>query len=65
LNDDGGEAEERRLFYVATTRAKDDLYLCVPAMRRTRDGDAQFYTPSRFVLELPSRLVHVHQGGAY
>ena len=57
LNDGEGDAEERRLFYVATTRAKDELYLCVPALRRSRDGGSQFYTPSRFVTEVPPDLV--------
>jgi DNA helicase-2/ATP-dependent DNA helicase PcrA len=46
------EEEERRLFYVATTRARDHLFLCVPAMRRTRDGGATSYVPSRFVREI-------------
>jgi DNA helicase-2/ATP-dependent DNA helicase PcrA len=57
LRDDGGESEERRLFYVATTRAKDDLYLCAPSLRRTRDGGTQYYQPSRFVREIPRSLV--------
>ncbi|MBN1268548.1 MAG: ATP-dependent helicase [Kiritimatiellae bacterium] len=57
LNDDGGEAEERRLFYVATTRAKDELYLCVPEVRRSRDGDVDYCTPSRFVEEIPADLM--------
>ncbi|MBM4315726.1 MAG: ATP-dependent helicase, partial [Deltaproteobacteria bacterium] len=30
LREPGGEEEERRLFYVAATRAKDHLYLCYP-----------------------------------
>lgn len=62
LNDHEGEAEERRLFYVATTRAKDELYLCVPAIRRTRDGGTQFFTPSRFVLEIPGNLLKEYMG---
>ena len=57
LNDPAGESEERRLFYVATTRAKDELHLCVPALRRSRDGGTQFFMPSRFVTELPPDLV--------
>ncbi len=52
-----GELEERRLFYVAVTRAKDELRLCVPAMRINRDGSPAFYTPSRFVKEIPPKLV--------
>jgi DNA helicase II / ATP-dependent DNA helicase PcrA len=54
---EGGEGEERRLFYVAATRAKDELYLCVPAMRRTRDAGMQFFPTSRFVEELPPGLL--------
>ena len=53
----GGEAEERRLFYVAVTRAKDELCLCVPEVRRTREGGAMYCRPSRFVAELPAGLV--------
>jgi len=57
MNDSEGDSEERRLFYVATTRAKDELYLCVPALRRSRDGDVQYFPPSRFVTDLPPTLV--------
>ena len=47
-----GEAEERRLFYVAATRAADELVMCTPEVRRSRDGGVIFCTPSRFVEEL-------------
>jgi DNA helicase-2/ATP-dependent DNA helicase PcrA len=57
LEEQGGDEEERRLFYVAATRAKDSLYLCVPAARRTKDRGWNFYTPSRFVTEIPPKLV--------
>ncbi|MFH0952912.1 MAG: ATP-dependent helicase [Verrucomicrobiota bacterium] len=57
MNEAGGEGEERRLFYVATTRAKDELFLCLPEVRRTRDGGAMFCTPSRFVAEIPADLL--------
>ncbi|NKB24559.1 MAG: AAA family ATPase [Kiritimatiellae bacterium] len=57
LEDGGGEAEERRLFYVASTRAKDELYLCVPESRRARDGGVIYYSPSRFVKEIPIDLL--------
>ncbi len=50
------DAEERRLFYVAVTRAKDELVLCAPEMRRTRDGGVFFCKPSRFIKELPRGL---------
>ena len=58
MMDDGDVSEERRLFYVATTRARDDLYLCCPRFRRARDGGIQSFMPSRFVTEVPSDLVH-------
>lgn len=58
----GGEEEERRLFYVATTRAEDRLFLCVPQVRRKRDGGVIFYDPSRFVQELPLNLVEMQTG---
>ncbi len=55
--DDAEElAEERRLFYVGLTRAKDQLYLS-HAFRRTIFGDSSVSTPSRFIKELPSKLV--------
>lgn len=47
-----GEEEERRLFYVAVTRAKDELYLCYPIMSHDRWQDAMIMKPSRFVQEL-------------
>jgi DNA helicase-2/ATP-dependent DNA helicase PcrA len=60
INDEasGGVSEERRLFYVATTRAKDHLFLCVPKMRRGRDGEFNYYNPSRFLEEIPSGLLY-------
>jgi len=56
MQETGGEAEERRLFYVASTRAKDALYLMVPRMRRARDGSLAYYSPSRFLGEIPEEL---------
>jgi DNA helicase II / ATP-dependent DNA helicase PcrA len=54
-----GEAEERRLFYVAATRAKDELVLCVPEYRRMRDGGGMFCLASRFIEELPKEAAQV------
>ncbi len=45
--------EERRLFYVACTRAKDELYLCYPLVARDRYRVDIITEPSRFVSELP------------
>jgi len=52
LREDGGEAEERRLFYVAATRAKDHLYLCYPQTDYSRWAGFANLTPSRFIREL-------------
>jgi len=42
--------EERRLFYVAVTRARQDLYLCVPSV--TGYGGGSPMPPSRFLAEI-------------
>ena len=47
----GDIEEERRLFYVAVTRARDELYLCFP-MVNTKGGPAMLMQPSRFITEL-------------
>src|SRR5213080_3767459 len=49
--------EERRLFYVAITRAKDELYLTYPHMRLTGGYGDVFQRPSRFLKEIPNKLV--------
>jgi DNA helicase-2/ATP-dependent DNA helicase PcrA len=36
LRDAEGEEEERRLFYVALTRARDELYVCYPIIESDR-----------------------------
>jgi DNA helicase-2/ATP-dependent DNA helicase PcrA len=47
-----GEEEERRLFYVAVTRARDRLYLCYPRFAADRGGREMIQRPSRFISEL-------------
>jgi DNA helicase-2/ATP-dependent DNA helicase PcrA len=49
--------EERRLFYVAITRARDELYLTYPQMRLTGGYGDVFQRPSRFLQEIPNNLV--------
>jgi len=46
--------EERRLFYVAITRARDELYLTYPHMRLTGGYGDVFQRPSRFLQEIPN-----------
>lgn len=55
---DGGEIameEERRLFYVAMTRAMEKLYITF-AQGRMLFGQVKFNGPSRFVDEIPEKL---------
>ena len=61
LREVGGEDEERRLFYVAVTRAKDELVLTHPIASRARDHTLVQHRRSRFVDELPPE----DDGGLY
>jgi DNA helicase II / ATP-dependent DNA helicase PcrA len=56
--DDDGEEEERRLFYVAITRARNELYLSYPLIRAMpgSTGDVM-QQPSRFLGEIPKELI--------
>src|SRR5476651_2267751 len=55
-----GEEEERRLFYVAITRAKNELYLSYPLIRGGfgQTGNDIFQSPSRFLSEIPRELLN-------
>ena len=57
---DEGEEEERRLFYVAITRAKNELYLSHPLMRAGygSTGMDAMQQPSRFLSEIPRDLLN-------
>ena len=49
--------EERRLFYVALTRARNELYLSYPITRASSTPDGGFFQhPSRFLGEIPEDL---------
>jgi DNA helicase-2/ATP-dependent DNA helicase PcrA len=49
--------EERRLCYVAITRARDELYLSYPHMRLNAGFGDVFQRPSRFLKEIPNELL--------
>jgi DNA helicase-2/ATP-dependent DNA helicase PcrA len=51
------EEEERRLFYVAITRARDELHLSYPLIRAMGPGGYAMQHPSRFLSELPPELL--------
>ena len=55
-----GEEEERRLFYVAITRARNELYLCYPLERASfsKSGGETMQQPSRFLSEIPGDLLN-------
>jgi DNA helicase-2/ATP-dependent DNA helicase PcrA len=57
LKEASGEEEERRLFYVAVTRAKDELYLCYPYFGTGFDNKSIFFKPSRFIQEIEEDCV--------
>jgi DNA helicase-2/ATP-dependent DNA helicase PcrA len=56
LSEPGGVEEERRLMYVAITRAKRRLYLTL-AQSRMLHGQVRYHIASRFVDEIPRELV--------
>ncbi|HEU0050660.1 MAG TPA: ATP-dependent helicase, partial [Patescibacteria group bacterium] len=64
LGEEGGMEEERRLFYVAVTRAKRKLFLTYPMT--VGYETLTFSQPSTFIEEVPSRLfdrVEIRQTG--
>jgi len=58
LNEEKGLEEERRLMYVAITRARDRLYIS-HTQSRMLHGQVRYNLPSRFLGELPPESVKV------
>ena len=61
--DSAGLEEERRLFYVALTRAKDELYLCYPLLWPGNFQGDVIQRPSPFLAELPPELMETWEVG--
>jgi DNA helicase-2/ATP-dependent DNA helicase PcrA len=61
-----GEEEERRLIYVAITRAKNELYLSYPLIRSNPSAEGDYMQrPSRFLQEIPPELLEEWNLRAY
>jgi len=56
------EEEERRLFYVALTRAKEQVHLSY-AQTRTIFGQRNTQMPSEFLLDIPDTYIETDDGG--
>lgn len=56
MSENGGLEEERRLMYVAVTRARQRLYLS-HAQSRMLHGQVRYGIPSRFLDEIPEKLL--------
>ncbi len=59
LREIDSEEEERRLWYVALTRAKDELYITYPLMLTDYNRQTILQKPSRFVTECPPALFEI------
>ena len=57
LEDKESLEEERRLFYVALTRAEERVYLLYATNRRRTGGENLLGMPSRFINEIPSEYL--------
>ncbi len=60
-SEEGRMDEERRLFYVVVTRAKDRLYMFAPQMRKMSDGGMYPVDTSVFLKEIPRDLVNIRR----
>ena len=61
VEENGGDVEEeRRLFYVAITRARDKLFIS-SCQKRKKMNMINECTPSRFLDEIPQNLIEYHE----
>ena len=60
----GDREEERRLFYVALTRAKEKLFLSY-AQIRTQYGMREVKAPSSFISEIPDAFITMTEMPSY
>jgi DNA helicase-2/ATP-dependent DNA helicase PcrA len=65
LDSDETIEEERRLFYVALTRAQDELYVTYPHMRLNAGYGEMLQRASRFLGEIPGELFEEWQISAF
>lgn len=59
LKEIDSEEEERRLWYVAITRARDELYLTYPLLMTDYNRQTVLQKPSRFITECPAALFEI------
>ncbi len=65
MDEEGGVEEERRLCYVAATRAKEHLHLSYSRIRRVYGNQSEYRIPSRFLSELPGMAPSVAKINPY
>jgi len=59
LREIDSEEEERRLWYVSLTRAKDELYIIYPLLMTDYNRQTVLQKPSRFVTECPPAMFEI------